>query len=147
MAFFQPGTFQFSPVTAAPNSGDDFGWYGRLADAVAPKPEPNFLINVDTTQSLAVRSRIHTPVVFDDPDKFRRNGFLQERELLDLPDGGHEVNATRRYLDGVAKSARDASSLVREAWAKYKSPVDYGINPLGIIKVAAWLDGGLQTRL
>ena len=133
--------------TAAPNSGDDFGWYGRLADSIAPKPLPNFLINVDTTQSLAVRSRIHTPVVFDDPDKFRRNAYLQERELLDQPDGAHEVNAARRYLDGVARSARDASSLVREAWAKYKSPVDYGINPLGLNKVAACIAAGLPTRL
>jgi uncharacterized protein (DUF1501 family) len=69
--------------TASPNSGDDYGWYGRLADAMAPKPTPNFLVNIDTEQSLAVRSRIHTPVVFDAPERFARNGYAQTRELLE----------------------------------------------------------------
>ncbi|MCQ4051820.1 hypothetical protein FK514_26495, partial [Klebsiella pneumoniae] len=49
--------------TAAPNSGDDYGWVGRLADTMSPAPVPNYLLNIDATQSLAVRSRIHTPVV------------------------------------------------------------------------------------
>ena len=57
--------------TASPNSGDEYGWYGRLADAMASEARANFLINIDTVQSLAVKSRIHTPVVFDDPEKVR----------------------------------------------------------------------------
>ena len=53
--------------TASPNSGDEYGWYGRLADTMAREPRANFLINIDTAQSLAVKSRVHTPVVFNDP--------------------------------------------------------------------------------
>ena len=48
-----------------------------------PSPTANFLVNVDTEQSLAVRSRVHTPVVFDDPERFQRSGYAQTRELLD----------------------------------------------------------------
>ena len=54
--------------TAAPNSGDEFGWIGRLADAMDTRP--NSIINIGSTQSLAVKSRFHTPVVFDDPERF-----------------------------------------------------------------------------
>ena len=53
--------------TAAPNGGDEFGWVGRLADVLQPDATPNFLINIDSRQSLAVKSRLHSPVVFDDP--------------------------------------------------------------------------------
>jgi uncharacterized protein (DUF1501 family) len=56
--------------TAAPNSGEEYGWVGRLADAMAPAAPPNFLVNIAARQSLAVRSRLHVPVVFDDPNKF-----------------------------------------------------------------------------
>jgi uncharacterized protein (DUF1501 family) len=133
--------------TAAPNSGDDYGWYGRLADAMSPAPKSNYLINVDVSQSLAVRSRVHTPVVFDDPDRFQRAGFAQQRELLDGVEADAGGNATRKFLDDVAKSARDASSLVRAAWANYKSPVDYGIVGLSLPKVAACIAAGLPTPL
>src|ERR1700693_5061082 len=69
--------------TAAPNSGEEYGWVGRVADAIHPEPTPNYIVNVDATQSLAVRSRLHTPVVFDDPEKFTRNAFFNEKPLLD----------------------------------------------------------------
>ena len=53
--------------TGAPNSGEPYGWLGRLADAIDPQLTPNFLINIDERQSLAVRAARHVPVVFDDP--------------------------------------------------------------------------------
>jgi len=133
--------------TAAPNSGSDYGWFGRLADAMAPAPRPNFLINIDTTQSLAVRSRVHNPVVFDEPDRFRRNGLRSERAMLDYIGASDPANATQRYLNDVAMSANEASQLVRSAWAAYDSPVDYGIVPLQLPKVAACIAAGLPTRL
>ena len=34
----------------------------------------DMLINVGSTQSLAVKSAVHTPVVFDDPMRFQRKG-------------------------------------------------------------------------
>lgn len=133
--------------TAAPNSGDDYGWVGRLADTMSPKPVPNYLLNIDATQSLAVRSRIHTPVVFDDPDRFMRSAFFQERALLDDVQVEAEDNPSRRFLEQVAVSARESSFAVRDAWSNYKTTVDYGIIPLGLTKVAACISAGLPTRL
>ena len=71
--------------TATPNSGAEYGWVWRLADTLQPEPVPNDLVNIDTTQSLAVRSRVHTPVMFDDPERFKRNAFFEELPLLARP--------------------------------------------------------------
>src|SRR5215831_8177551 len=68
--------------TAAPNSGEEYGWVGRLADAMAPQAPPNYLVNIGARQSLAVRSRKHVPVVFDDPNRFTQDTFYGEREIL-----------------------------------------------------------------
>jgi uncharacterized protein (DUF1501 family) len=134
--------------TAAPNRGDEFGWVGRTADAMAAPASSNFLVNIDARQSLAVRSRLHTPLVFDDPNKFARESFYQEREFFaQVADSGNVQNPSRGFLLDVARSAKSASALVKEAWAKYKSPVDYGINSLDLPKVVALIDAGLPTRL
>jgi uncharacterized protein (DUF1501 family) len=134
--------------TAAPNRGDEFGWVGRTADAIAPQAPPNFLVNIDARQSLAARSRLHTPLVFDDPNKFSREGFFEEKEIFaQVADTGNVENPSRRFLLDVARSAKSASVLVKEAWAKYKSPVDYGITGLDLPKVAALIDAGMPTRL
>jgi len=134
--------------TAAPNSGEEYGWVGRLADAMAPAAPPNFLVNIAARQSLAVRSRLHVPVVFDDPSKFSQERFYEEGEILgSVPDSGHVDNPARRFLLETARSAKDASALVQEAWAKYRSPVDYGITGLDLPKVAALIEAGMPTRL
>jgi uncharacterized protein (DUF1501 family) len=134
--------------TAAPNRGDENGWVGRTADAIAPQAPANYLVNIDARQSLAVRSRLHTPLVFDDPNKFARESFYQEREFFaQVTDSGEVQNPSRRFLLDVSRSAKSASALVKEAWAKYKSPVDYGIAPLDLPKVTALIDAGMPTRL
>lgn len=134
--------------TAAPNSGEEYGWVGRLADTLAPAAPPNYLVNIGVRQSLAVRSRKHVPVVFDDPNKFTQEKFYEEREVLDSPPEQYQVdNPSRRFLLDTARSARDASVLVRQAWARYHSPIDYGITGLDLPKVAALIDAGMPTRL
>src|SRR5713226_3157246 len=134
--------------TAAPNSGEQYGWVGRLADAIAPASSPNFLVNIGARQSLAVRSRRLVPVVFDDPNKFSQEKFYEEREVLNsVADNRSVDNPARRFLLDTARSAKDASALVREAWAKYRSPVDYGITGLDLPKVAALIEAGMPTRL
>lgn len=134
--------------TAAPNSGNEYGWVGRLADALDPNPDPSFLVNIDETQSLAVRAKLHTPLVFNDPDKFVRRGDADERAILSAPVASvPDDNPSRRFLEAVARSARDASAQVRDAWGRYKTPVDYGILPLDLPKVAALIDAGLPSRL
>ncbi|QAZ38110.1 hypothetical protein C1M51_00980 [Methylibium sp. Pch-M] len=134
--------------TAAPNSGEEYGWVGRLADAMRPDGASNFIVNIDATQSLAVRSRRHVPVVFDDPEKFVREGFFEERGLLDRVEPSEASDSgNRRYLRDIARSARDASELVRQAWSKYSTPVDYGVLPVDLPKVASLIAAGLPTQL
>jgi len=134
--------------TAAPNSGEETGWIGRLADALRPGGDPGFVINIASTQSLAVRSRSHVPVVFDDPERFVRQAPFEERALLEreTPQDG-EQNPTRRYLHDIAQSARVSSARVREACASYRTPVDYGLLSMDLPKVAALIAAGVATRI
>ena len=150
--YAQPSFSHFTSMaywhTGAPNSGEDTGWVGRLADAIDPKSTPNFIVNIDEAQSLAVSARNHVPVVFDDPERFGRKGLYQTRPLLDqVSEAAQDANASQRYLLEVAKSAREASQLVRDAWAKYKTPVDYGIVPVDLTKIASLISAGMPTRL
>ena len=150
--YAQPSFSHFTSMaywhTGAPNSGEEYGWVGRLADAIDPKLTPNFIVNIDEMQSLAVRAKDHVPVVFDDPNTFGRKGMYQARPLLDhvneVPD---TANASQRYLLDIARSAREASQLVRDAWTKYKTPVDYGIAAVDLPKVASLIAAGMPTRL
>ena len=134
--------------TAAPNSGNEYGWVGRLADDMAPDAPSNYMVNIAARQSLAVRSASHVPVVFDQPDRFMRESFFEEKDELDLvPDVGTVENSSREYLLNIARSANEASSLVRQAWDNYSSPVDYGVNPLDLPKVVSLIDAGMPTKL
>jgi uncharacterized protein (DUF1501 family) len=150
--YAQPSFSHFTSMaylhTGAPNSGEEFGWVGRLADAADPGNTPNYIVNIDEAQSLAVRARNHVPVVFDDPERFARKGLYQQRELLDrVPQVDGEINASRRYLLDIARSAREASQLVREAWSNYRTPVDYGIVPVDLPKIASLISADMPTRL
>jgi uncharacterized protein (DUF1501 family) len=135
--------------TAAPNSGQPFGWVGRLADAMLPPGSPQPIVNIAATQSLAVLSERHTPIVFDDPERFARQRFAQQTGALThvADESGVQANPTLGFLRSVARSATDASTRVREAWASYQTPVDYGLVDLDLPKVAALIAGDLPTRL
>lgn len=149
--YAQPSYSHFTSAaywhTGAPNSGEPYGWLGRVADAIDPALTPNFLVNIDERQSLAVRAAKHVPVVFDDPERFTRKGLLQSRPLLDSVPKSANTSASQNYLDSVANSAREASQLVRSAWANYKTPIDYGIISVDLPKVAAMIAADLPTRL
>ena len=149
--YAQPSYSHFTSAaywhTGAPNTGEPYGWLGRVADAIDPALTPNFLVNIDERQSLAVRAAKHVPVVFDDPERFTRKGLLQSRPLLDSVPKSVAASATQNYLDSVANSAREASQLVRAAWANYKTPIDYGIISVDLPKVAAMIAADLPTRL
>ena len=150
--YAQPSFSHFTSMaywhTAAPNSGEQLGWVGRLADAVDPALTPNFIVNIDEAQSLAVVAREHVPVVFDDPEQFGRKGLYQERAILDsVRSASADLSESQRYLLNIAQSAKDASVHVRRAWSEYKSPVDYGVAPLDLPKIAALISSGMQSRL
>ena len=147
----QPSFSHFTSMnywhTASPNSGDEFGWVGRTADSMVTTPSANLMINIDAGQSLAVKSKVHNPVVFDDPERFQRNAFFKQKALLEDVTSQITKNASLDYLTGVAQSARDASRLVRQAWRDYDTNVDYGVFPVDLNKVAACIEARMPTRL
>ncbi|MCZ6458660.1 MAG: DUF1501 domain-containing protein [Gammaproteobacteria bacterium] len=149
--YAQPSFSHFTSMaywhTGAPHSGSEFGWMGRLADAMAPEPRANLLISVGASQSLAVKSAVHTPVVFDDPERFQRNAMIQSRLAMESIPEQPPGNSTHEFLNSVARSAVESSGLIRRAWAEYQTPVDYGIQPIDLPKVAACIAAGLPTRL
>lgn len=154
----QPSYSHFTSMgywhTAAPHSGQAYGWMGRLADALQPQATPNFLLNVGATQSLAVKARHHQPVVFDEPERFARDAFAHQRTAFaaslqdaSAPQAGDNANPSRDFLRGVARSAQSSSEAIRAAWSSYRSTVDYGIAGLDLPKVAACIDAGLPAKL
>src|SRR5437660_4306325 len=152
VGYDQPSFSHFASMaywqTAAPNRGELYGWLGRAADAMDPEGHANYIVNIDTQQSLAVRSRGHVPLVFDDPEKFTRTGFAEEAAALKAIAGmGQAENDAQDFMLSVSRSALDAEQLVRDAWAKYRTPVDYGLVRFGLERVAALIAADFPTRI
>src|SRR5437667_23930 len=88
-------------AAAQPDRGELYGWLGRAADAMDPEGHANYIVNVDTQQSLAVRSRGHVPLVFDDPQKFVRTGFADQTAALKMIAGhGRGTNEAQEFMFG-----------------------------------------------
>ena len=92
--------------TAAPNSGDEYGWVGRLADAMAPAAPANYVVNIASRQSLAVRSQRHVPVVFDQPERFMRDAFYEEKDALAAVRDAGTVELARDLRDSPGAPVR-----------------------------------------
>jgi len=138
--------------TGVPNAGEPLGWLGRVADDHLNPATRNLIVNIGTSQSLAVRSGKHSPLVFDDPSRFRRDGTDAQKKVLGELAGttGAASNATLDFLSATARNAADSSDFVREASAAYRTPVDYGIGNAfggGLQRVAALINAGMKTRL
>jgi len=134
--------------TGAPNSGEEYGWYGRTADALDPHGTPNYLVNISATQTLAVRAREHVPVVFDDPSSFTRAVFHPERPLIDNLDHGQVArNDVHQFMLDVNRSARDASALVSQAWESYNASRNPDLRLLDLDKVVALIENDFPARL
>ena len=134
--------------TGAPNSGDAFGWLGRLADGMDKRGIANFLVDIESHQSLAVRARNHVPLVFDNPEKFTRRRLFEEQSALAKLAGARSArNPSEGFLFDVAASAQNAEVHVREACAAYRTPMDYGLFKFGLERVAALISAGFPTRI
>ena len=137
--------------TGVPNGGETLGWVGRFADAYVPSQTPNAIIQIGRSQSLAVRSEEHSPLVFDNPSQLRREGPAEEKAVLGRFGRPRETaNPTLDFLRSTAGNAAESGALVRDAWASYRTPVDYGIGgglAADLRKVAALIAAGLPTRI
>ena len=152
VGYEQPSFSHFSSMaywhTGAPNSGNAYGWLGRLADSMDPEGSANFIVNVEDHQSLAVSARNHVPLVFDNPAKFARSSLYEERDALaTLAAARSAANPTEAFLFDVAASAQHAEVHVREACAAYHTPMDYGLFKFGLERVAALIAADFPTRI
>jgi len=154
VGYDQPSFSHFSSMafwqTGAPNSGEAYGWLGRMADSIDPLGHStNFLVNIDDNQSLAVRSMNHVPLVFNNPDNFTRRMFDEEKAAFSAIDqrGNGSSNASQNFLFDIAASANSSEQLVRDAWNAYETPIDYGLVPFGLEKVAALVAADFPTKV
>src|SRR5690606_37454700 len=119
VGYDQPSFSHFTSMsfwhTAAPNSGHEYGWIGRAAADLDPAGErENMIVNVSASQTLAVRSEKHVPLVFVDPESFQRGTFAPQKPVLDaLGAAATPVGDAHRYVLEVTRSAAQASEVVR----------------------------------
>jgi uncharacterized protein (DUF1501 family) len=153
VGYDQPSFSHFTSLsfwhTAAPNSGNEYGWIGRTASALDPTgTRPNLIVNIADSQSLAVKAEKHVPLVFVDPSKFQRDVFAQEKAVL-ASLGAHNapVGDAHKYMLEVTRSAAQASEVVRAAWNNYKGRENPDLRLLDLDKVAALIEADFPTRL
>ena len=137
--------------TGVPNGGETLGWLGRLADHRFDASTRNVIVDIGTSQSLAVRSARHSPLVFDDPARFRREGTDDEKQVLAaMSRPAATSNAMLEFLKSTADNAAASSDFVRQATADYRTTVDYGQGgglAGNLRRVAALIAKEMPTRL
>ncbi|MBI4888083.1 MAG: DUF1501 domain-containing protein [Acidobacteria bacterium] len=137
--------------TGVPNGGEPLGWLGRLADGAYRPDARNVIVNLGPSQSLAVRGRTHSPLVFDDPERFRREGTDEEKRVIaGMSRARPTTNATLEFLSRTAQNAAASADVVREASAAYRTPVDYGTGgglAANLQRVAGLIAAKMPTRL
>ncbi len=149
----QPSFSHFTSMsywhTAAPNSGNEYGWIGRTASVLDPTgARQNMIVNISGSQTLAVKAEKHVPLVFQDPTKFERGVFAQEKAALDvLGAQAAPVGDAHKYVLEVTRSAAQASEVVRAAWSRYKGKENPDLRLLDLDKVAALIEADFPTRL
>jgi uncharacterized protein (DUF1501 family) len=153
VGYEQPSFSHFTSIsfwhTAAPNSGNEYGWIGRTASTLDPAgASANMIVNISGSQTLAVKSERHLPLVFVDPAAFQRGVFAQEKPFLDVL-GAHEapVGEAHRYVLEVTRSAAQASEVVRAAWSRYRARANPDLRLLDLDKVVALIEADFPTKL
>src|SRR5262245_25680487 len=153
VGYDQPSFSHFTSIsfwhTAAPNSGNEYGWIGRTASALDPTgARQNLIVNISDSQSLAVKAATHVPLVFIDPAKFQRSAFAPEKAALSaLGAQATPVGDAHKYVLDVTRSAAQASEVVRTAWNKYKGKDNPDLRLLDLDKVVALIEADFPTKL
>jgi uncharacterized protein (DUF1501 family) len=177
VGYDQPSFSHFTSMsfwhTAAPNSGNEYGWIGRTASALDPAgSRDNMIVNISDSQTLAVKAEKHVPLVFIDPMRFQRALFSQEKTVVAAlaasasarasfselrrdragaavgsVGGQAPVGDAHRYVLDVTKSAAQASEVVRAAWSQYQRKANPDLRLLDLDKVAALIEADFPTRL
>ncbi|MCZ6787941.1 MAG: hypothetical protein O7E54_12345, partial [Planctomycetota bacterium] len=114
--------------TGVPNAPESRGWLGRFADAYQPEPVSSYIVNIAKEQSAAVNAGVHSPVVFDDPERFVRQGSDDQKALFAELSRRNEIewNDSLNFVRSIASTADESSEFIRHACAEYKTRADYG---------------------
>src|SRR4051812_35649534 len=153
VGYDQPSFSHFTSIsywhTGSPNSGNEYGWIGRTASALDPAgTRQNMIVNISDSQTLAVRAEKHVPLVFIDPARFQRAVFAQEKTVLDSLSAPHDaVGDAHRHVLEVARSAAQASEVVRAAWSRYDGKDNSDLRLLDLDKVVALIEAEFPTKL
>ena len=139
--------------TGVPNGADARGWIGRVADAESPTPRRDYIVNIAKEQSLAVRSKVHAPLVFTDPEKFTRK-MTDEQKDDDgrLDQGQAHVQQVARTVAPRGGQRRRQLGAGERGVRKYRrrritgrAAAEHVVADL--IKVAALIHAKMPTRI
>jgi uncharacterized protein (DUF1501 family) len=137
--------------TAVPHGSDPYGWLGRFADAYEPRGIENYLIDIGTEQSMAVKSAKHSPVVFKDPSRFGRVGTAAQQKVFETFGQVYPTtNSSLDFVNRINRTATVGASAIRTACAEYRTLIDYGSDndlTLDLKKVAGMIKAGFPTRI
>lgn len=133
-----------------------YWWANRMMTSPQPLRERTVLFRHGHFASNEAKVRDYCKLL-GEPAIFQNQGLGNFRDLtvavaqspvMNVPiRSANTDKPRRRFLLETARRAQDASALVREAWSRYRSPIDYGITGLDLPKVAALIDAGMPTRL
>ena len=134
-----------------PHGTESQGWLGRFADRYQPEPEPAYIVNIAKEQKFAVKSELHSPVVFSDPDRFVRQGSEEQRAIFKELERAKAAgtNPALDFVRGIATTAGESSEFIRNACAEFRSQIDYGYGEVGVDlkRVTAMIAAGSRTRI
>jgi uncharacterized protein (DUF1501 family) len=137
--------------TGSPNVPEERGWVGRFADAYEPQPKNSYIVNIAREQSLAVKSGVHSPVTFYDPNRFVREATPEQKEVFaeTFRRTERSSNPSLDFVRGIAQTAAESSDFARHACAEYRSKMDYGYGEVGanMKRIAALIAADSPTRI
>jgi len=134
--------------------GVDTGWLGRTIDACCRDiVDPSLSVNIGKSIPYALEAKIHKPISFDSPERYRWTGNPKDKMDFEELNGPVTVQDQVNWLHRVAVDARSSSDEIRKAAAGYKPKADYGgggrnAQLAGDLRtVAAMIHAGLPTRV
>ena len=153
VGYDQPSFSHFTSMsfwhTAAPNSGNEYGWVGRTAAELDPAgARTNMIVNVSDSQTLAVKAAKHVPLVFIDPAKFQqiargaKENWMYGRRTFLLP----ALGLAALVLSACGGSTEAFQMLMLEHLDNLADASARAISNIKFDKVVVWENGGNNGR-
>jgi uncharacterized protein (DUF1501 family) len=137
--------------SGVPNSQEPNGWLGRLSNELSSTPQPAMLVNLADKMSDALRGSLHPTVVFNDPNRFIREGTDEQKEVFRALASAKakDRNGSLNFVRAISSTADQSSDFIRRACAEYRAKNDYGYGQIGPVlqRIAAQIAAGAKTRI